>query len=239
MSPRNVLGDIVSSAPLFVGKPPFLYPDIFPGGTETPYSTFVAAHDTPAERAHMVYAGANDGMLHAFDAVTGEERLGFIPGGVFPNLHLLTSTTYTHQYYVDGPPTMGDAFFGGTWHTMLVGGLNKGGKSIYALDITTPGSFSEANATSIFKWEFTDAADLGFTYSRPAIVRLPERPLGCGLRQWLQQHEWPRRALHRRHREQERDPQDRHRRRHRRQRAVDAGSRGPQWRFDRGPRIRG
>ena len=167
-----MLGDIVSSAPLFVGKPPFLYPDIFPGGTETPYSTFVAAHDTPAERAHMVYAGANDGMLHAFDAVTGEERLGFIPGGVFPNLHLLTSTTYTHQYYVDGPPTMGDAFFGGTWHTMLVGGLNKGGKSIYALDITTPGSFSEANATSIFKWEFTDAADLGYTYSRPAIVRL-------------------------------------------------------------------
>jgi type IV pilus assembly protein PilY1 len=157
---------------MFVGKPPFLYPDIFPGGSETPYSAFITAH---TDRPHMVYAGANDGMLHAFDAETGQERLAFIPGNVFPNLHLLTSTTYSHRYYVDGPPTMGDAFFGGNWHTMLVGGLNKGGKSIYALDITDPTTFSEANAASIFRWEFTDAAtpaDMGYTFSRPAIVRL-------------------------------------------------------------------
>jgi type IV pilus assembly protein PilY1 len=174
---RNVLGDIVSSAPMFVGKPPFLYPDIFPGGTETPYSTFVATHDAsaPDPRPHMVYAGANDGMLHAFDAETGEETLAFIPGQVFPNLHHLTTPTYSHRYYVDGPPTMGDAFFGGAWHTVLVGGLNKGGKSVYALDITDPSTFTEGNADNIFLWEFTDSAtpaDMGFTYSRPAIVRL-------------------------------------------------------------------
>jgi len=163
---RNVLGDIVSSAPMFVGRPPFMYPDLL---ESQPYSAFVTAQAT---RPHMVYAGANDGMLHGFDAVTGAERLAFIPGAVFPNLHLLTSTTYAHQYFVDGPPTMGDAFFGGAWHTMLVGGLNKGGKSVYALDVTNPASFSEAAAASIFKWEFTDAVDLGFTYSRPAVVRL-------------------------------------------------------------------
>jgi type IV pilus assembly protein PilY1 len=69
---------------------------------------------------------------------------------------------------------MGDANFGGAWHTMLVGGLNKGGQGIYALDVTDPSTFSEANAASIFKWEFTDTndADLGYTFSRPAIVKL-------------------------------------------------------------------
>jgi type IV pilus assembly protein PilY1 len=118
-----------------------------------------------------VYVGANDGMLHAFDAGTGAEAMAFIPNGVFDNLIELTRPNYQHRFYVDGTPTIGDAFFGSAWHTMLVGGLNKGGRSIYALDVTYPESFSEANATSIFKWEYTDV-DLGYTYSRPAIVRM-------------------------------------------------------------------
>lgn len=163
---RNVLGDIVSSAPMFVGRPPFMYPDLL---ESQPYSAFVTAQDT---RLQMVYAGANDGMLHGFDARTGVERLAFIPQAVFANLHELTDPAYSHRYYVDGPPTMGDVFYGGAWRTLLVGGLNKGGRSIYALDITNPASFSEAGAASIFRWEFMDAADLGYTYSRPALVRL-------------------------------------------------------------------
>jgi len=63
---------------------------------------------------------------------------------------------------------------GGSWRTMLVAGLNKGGQEIYALDITDPTNFSEANADSIVQWEFTDAVDddLGYTYSRPSIVRM-------------------------------------------------------------------
>lgn len=162
--PRK-LGDIVSSSPIFVGKPPFLYPDSL---ESAPYSAFVNAR---ASRPTMVYAGANDGMLHAFNASTGAERLAFIPAAVFPNLIELTRPSYTHRFYVDGTPTIGDAFYASAWHTVLVGGLNKGGRSIYALDVTTPESFSEANATGIFRWEFTDT-DLGYTYSRPAIVRM-------------------------------------------------------------------
>jgi type IV pilus assembly protein PilY1 len=159
------LGDIVSSSPIFVGKPPFLYPDSL---ESAPYSAFVTAR---AARPSMVYVGANDGMLHAFNATTGAETLAFIPANVFPNLVELTKPAYTHRFYVDGTPTIGDAFYGSAWHTVLVGGLNKGGRSIYALDVTNPGSFSEANATSIFRWEYTNA-DLGYTYSRPAIVRM-------------------------------------------------------------------
>ncbi len=92
----------------------------------------------------------------------------------FPNLSLLTSTTYTHKFYVDGTATAGDAFFNNDWHTILVGSLDKGGPGIYALDVTDPSSFSEASPTNLLLWEFTDStdADLGYTYSHPAIVRM-------------------------------------------------------------------
>ena len=162
------LGDIVASSPVFVGAPPFLYPDSLESAR---YSTFRA---NKAARTQVVYAGANDGMLHGFNAATGAEIFGFVPSAAFDRLHLLTNPTYAHRYYVDGPPNMGDVFFGGAWHTVLVGGLNKGGQSIYALDVTNPGAFSEAAAANVFLWEFDDSddADLGFTFSQPAIVRM-------------------------------------------------------------------
>ena len=167
----NKLGDIVSSSPIFVGAPPFAYPDTLESAA---YSTFVANNAT---RQKMVYVGANDGMLHGFDAgngtTKGQEKLAFIPSAVFGNLHELTKPNYpfSHKFFVDGTPTMGDVFYAGAWHTLLVGGLNKGGQSIYALDITNPGSFDEGSASSIFRWEYTDA-DLGYTYSRPAIAKM-------------------------------------------------------------------
>lgn len=158
------LGDIVNSSPIFVGKPPFLYPD----------ASYIAFRNAHAARTQMVYVGANDGMLHGFDADTGVERLAFIPGAVFRNLPALMKTNFSHKFFVDGTPSMGDAFFNSAWHTMLLGGLNKGGQGIYALDVTDPSTFSQSDASSIYKWEYTDAndADLGYTYSRPAIGKV-------------------------------------------------------------------
>ena len=104
----------------------------------------------------------------------------YVPGAVFKNLAQLASPAYTHRYYVDGAPNMGDVFYNNNWHTVLVGGLNKGGQGIYALDITNPDTFSASKVL----WEFSDVPpaaagdpikgdpDLGYTYSRPAIVRL-------------------------------------------------------------------
>jgi len=120
-------------------------------------------------------------MLHAYRADTGIEIFGFIPGPIFPKLtgegvtsKDLTSPSYTHQYFVDGIATMGDVFYNDAWHTVLVGGLNKGGQGIYALDITNPAGFTEAGAANIVLWEFTDTndAELGYTFSQPSIVRL-------------------------------------------------------------------
>ncbi|MCK0506288.1 pilus assembly protein [Aromatoleum anaerobium] len=164
------LGDIVNSAPVFVGAPRFRYPDSLESAA---YSTFVT---NKKNRTKMIYVGANDGMLHGFNADTGIEQMAYVPGPVYGRLSELPSTTYSHRYYVDGSPTVIDAFIGSAWKSVLVGGLNRGGQGIYALDVTDPASFSEtaANAAKLVLWEFThlNDADLGYTYSRPAIVRL-------------------------------------------------------------------
>ena len=85
----------------------------------------------------MVYVAANDGMLHAIDATTGSEP-GPYPTAVIPNLYKLADFSYatTHQFFVDGTPTVADVFDGTNWRTILVGGLNKGRRAYYALDVT-------------------------------------------------------------------------------------------------------
>ncbi|WPH20442.1 PilC/PilY family type IV pilus protein [Variovorax paradoxus] len=155
---EHVLGDIVNGAPVHVGKPPFSYSD-------TGYADFVAAK---ASRKNVVYVAANDGMLHAFSSDTsdgGTELWSFIPTAVMPNLYKLADSAYgaNHQYFVDGAPVMGDIKVGNTWKTILVGGLNSGGKSYYALDITDPTSPS-------MLWEFTDQ-NLGYSYGNPVITK--------------------------------------------------------------------
>ncbi|MEY2853753.1 MAG: hypothetical protein RL030_885, partial [Pseudomonadota bacterium] len=170
-----VLGDIIGSAPVFVGAPPFRYPDNLESES---YAEFKADN---ADRQRMIYVGANDGMLHAYrtnDGGTGavSEVFAFVPGAVYPNLHNLTNPVYTHKFFVDGTPTVVDAFFGSAWHSVLVGGLNKGGKGIYALDVTDPLSVEEADADDVVLWERTNAnagfTDLGYTFSRPTIARV-------------------------------------------------------------------
>jgi len=158
------LGDLVDSAPLWVGAPAANYSDAGYAGFRTAY----------LNREPLVYVGSNDGMLHAFDANSGVEKLAYVPAEVYSNLTQLTSTTYSHRYFVDGSPSVNDAVFGGNWHTVLVGGLEGGGKAYYALDITDPSHFSEANASSIVLWEFgtSSDADMGLSYSRPTIAKI-------------------------------------------------------------------
>ncbi len=163
----SVLGDIIHSPPQYAARPsgPYAFDNYF---------GFSSAN---AARAPRVYVGANDGMLHAFDAVSGAEVFAFIPSPVIPSLDRLKSRPYLHQHYVDGPITLRDAYFDSAWHTILVGGLGAGGQGFYALDVTTAedaASTTEAVAASKVLWEFTEGNDpnLGFTYGRPAIVRL-------------------------------------------------------------------
>lgn len=178
-----VLGDIAHSSPQVVSVPDESYPDSIEEGDDNEYSTFVASNES---RIPMVYVGANDGMLHAFYAesdgstiptyAAGDEAFAYIPSILFSTedeqgLHYLADVDYTHIPYVDATPTPGDVFIGDAWRTYLVGGLGRGGRGIYVLDITNPNNFSEANADDIVVKEFTHN-DLGYTFSRPQIAKL-------------------------------------------------------------------
>ena len=119
----------------------------------------------------MIYVGANDGMLHGFDAVTGVERFAYVPSTLIGELNQLPAPGYRHRYFVDGYLFAGDAYItrGGAprWATVLVGTTGAGGKTVFALDVTDPHSFDENDVL----WEFTDP-DLGYTIGQPTIARM-------------------------------------------------------------------
>ena len=159
----HVLGDIVDSAPLYVGPPNGPYQGASYTQFEQQYAT----------RTPVIYVGANDGMLHAFNAQTGEELFAYIPNAVFSNLIKLTYPLYNqnHLFFVDGSPGAWDVQFSdGSWHTILVSGEGAGGQSIFALDVTNPAAMtSEASVAQDVLWEFTDS-DLGYTFGTPQVA---------------------------------------------------------------------
>jgi type IV pilus assembly protein PilY1 len=95
---------------------------------------------------------------------------------LLPEMHKLAASNYdvNHRFYVDGSPTAMDVFINSEWRTILVGGLNAGGRGFYALDVTDPTSTGVKAL-----WEFChDPAlcaisdpDLGFSFGQPIISK--------------------------------------------------------------------
>jgi type IV pilus assembly protein PilY1 len=154
----SVMGDVVNSAPLLVGPPSLAVQG-------SGYDGFLAARKgrTPA-----VYIGANDGMLHAFDAGSGAELFAYVPRALYSKLGAYTSPAYLHQPYVDGSPAAGEVqLTDGSWKTALVSGMGGGARGVFALDVTDPTQFSKSHVM----WEFTgaDDADMGHVTQAPSI----------------------------------------------------------------------
>jgi len=207
------LGDIVHSTPVTISKPPDNFHTIYSD------ESYQAYYNEFKDRETMVYVGANDGMLHAFtsweyNSTTkkytkpsgtseniGDELWAYIPQSLMPHLKWLPSPDYTHVYYVDLKPKIFDAKIlpddthytdGDTednWGTILLIGLNMGGKHIQAegdfngdgddtdtrdfypsyacMDVTDP-----RNPRLLWDRTYTD---LEMTTSTPAIVRVKDK----------------------------------------------------------------
>ncbi len=172
----HLLGDIIHAEPIVVREPANNYGD-------AGYSAFKTAN---ASRTKLVLQGANDGMLHAFNAATGAEEWAYVPNLVMANLNNLSSKNgFTHKYTVNGTAVAGDVDFnnsGGVvgtpdWRTLVVGGLGKGGRGYYALDVTQlPGP--ETDLAGKVLWEFPNSAtnatvraNIGYSFGRPIIVK--------------------------------------------------------------------
>jgi type IV pilus assembly protein PilY1 len=217
----NILGAILHAEPVYVAGASGNYRDNWPTfGTYTPpeavtgaqtFATFVSNQST---RPGMVYVGANDGMVHAFNAPVpqciapatidihgncsaytfptganeGQEAWAFVPRAVYANLGNLTNKSDFHFLpTVDATPVTRDVFFSSdkNWHTILAGGVGMGGRGVYALDITNPGTaFSASNVLWEFDADMTPDAscvsnagscagtDLGYTAAQPNVGRL-------------------------------------------------------------------
>lgn len=177
------LGDIVNSDPQFIHNQDFGYSRLGWGTNGSVGSAYTAFRASSAyqNRTPMVIVGANDGMLHGFDARVsdtpanngGDELFAYVPNSVYSNLVNLTDPAYSHRYYVDGTPRVSDVWIGGAWKTMVVGTTGAGGKSVFALDVTDPASM---NASKVM-WEFSHPG-MGYTMGQPALVALPNKKFG-------------------------------------------------------------
>ena len=163
---ERALGDIMNSGAQYTGAPSAAL------ALGDGYDAHVAARK---DRTAAVYVGANDGMMHAFNAKTGEEVFAYIPSWMGPKLSALTDKKYEHQSYVDATPVVGDAKIGSgktkdDWKTVLISGTGGGGKGVFALDVSDPGNFRADNVM----WEFTHVndSDMGYVLGKPRIVKM-------------------------------------------------------------------
>ena len=186
----KVLGDIINSAPVVTaGKTISTTPTVVKtvddygyrslGGTlATSYATYLATKRTSGKQ--MVYVGANDGMLHAFDGESGEETFAYIPATavghlgnlLFPYDALLGAhQRFEHRYYVDGPITISDVYDGSGWRTVLVATAGAGGRGAFALDITDPDDIDVLwEVNDLISGNATIADNIGHVLGKPVIV---------------------------------------------------------------------
>ena len=169
---NGLLGDIANSRPTFSGPRNEGW-----GRLDAGYLEFL--DDLKQDRDPIVLVGANDGMLHAFDATEsgGEELFAYVPSMVHDRLPTLADPDYVHKFYVDGQIRVADAKISepgnrNGWNTVAVGGLGGGGRGVYALNITKPNTFGQGEVL----WELTadDDDDIGHVYDEPIVTRLPD-----------------------------------------------------------------
>jgi type IV pilus assembly protein PilY1 len=183
-----ILGDIVDANPVLVkGSFDGGYGGLNLGGASG-YSNFLTAK---AARVAVLFAGANDGMLHAFKdtlaATTataqtdGQEVFAYVPRTVYPNLNLLANPNYgasvPHQFFVDGPLRESDAYVNApgastpSWRNYLTGSLGGGGRAVFALDVTDSANLG----VNSVRWELSSAndSDMGYVVEPLEVGVLP------------------------------------------------------------------
>ena len=182
---------------------PGTWTDKLDGGTmaENSGQSYASYQTQEMSRINVVYVGANDGFLHGFRSGyynssgvyvgtgsgssfvgtlnDGEELLAYMPYYTLNHIQTTTSADnysdpqYGHEFDVDAVPGTGDVYWGGAWHTILVGGMGPGGAEIFALNVSNPANtgdsagpvFAETNASTLVMGDWYTTTSGGSTTS--------------------------------------------------------------------------
>lgn len=144
----------------------------------TPLGDIIGSSPAYVSDTKTLYVGANDGMLHAFDATTGVELFSYIPNIInWGNLSTLSRGDYAHRYFVDGPIAVTNTEMTPS-ENILIGSLGRGGKGLFALDVTNPATVT---ASGVFKWERaeTPGNNMGIVLGKPLLSKLANGQVGA------------------------------------------------------------
>ncbi len=154
------------------------YDDEPPYGSTTEKRSWILGaflHSRPLvihyESRSVIYAGANDGMLHAFDDETGEELWAFIPPNLLNKLQALRADVV--EFFVDGSPKAHIIYNsdGSINKAIMIFGQRRGGNRYYAIDVTNP-------LRPQYLWEINPDAsgssysEMGQSWSTPNIGKI-------------------------------------------------------------------
>ncbi|WP_444926616.1 pilus assembly protein [Microbulbifer sp. TRSA002] len=170
-SRTHLLGDVVNSSPALADNRDMNYSRLpgALGGDE--YQTYLSAKQSRSKE--ILYVSANDGMLHGLNTSTGIEEFAYIPSGAYEKLADLTKTDYgtesnPHEYIVDGPLYVSDAYFNGAWKNVLVGTYGAGSEGLFVLDVTNP-----STPKVMFELDSSDSDSIGNIIGQPTIAPTP------------------------------------------------------------------
>jgi type IV pilus assembly protein PilY1 len=198
----HILGDIAYSGAVPVGAPSQPYTDtgnpgytafasaqqsrtpmLYVGANDGMLHAFIDSTTTDAGKETWAYVpkamftgGDPNDTAHTPSASFQIGSLAYRRGGI---------PLFAHRFFVNATPRIWDIDFANTntkhppqsgndWRTLLVGGLGAGGRSIYALDVTTPVALADSEAliasSGRVLWEFTDD-NLGYVFDAPTLVK--------------------------------------------------------------------
>ena len=134
------------------------------------FGDVVNSSPTYSPDTDSLYIGVNDGMMHALNAMTGQELFTYTPRGInFEHLGLTSHPDYLHKYFVDGQQVVSTKKQTPN-KNYLIGTLGRGGKGLYALDVTNPSTFGASNVL----WDKTGGSidnDMGHVIGEPIITK--------------------------------------------------------------------
>lgn len=137
------------------------------------FGAVVSSEPAMNDARDTVFVAANDGFLHAIDTATGDERWAYAPKDALAPLGQSTQLNWGHRALHDGSPAV--ARIGST--EMLFGSLGTGGRSWYALDVSSAtATLTAAQRANTVKWELpgadaTLASQMGLAVAKPIVIK--------------------------------------------------------------------